>query len=135
MKKILVLALCSIILVSCGKKDETQETPSQIPSPQEENAVIESSWEGLGTEPFFAFRFLSGSLTWEEPGESGTISTSFSGASTQSGSSITIIAGDFTGSLTLWTCSDGMSDNVYPYTLSVQKDIRTLSGCARPYNP
>ncbi len=87
----------------------------------------------LGTEPFWSIAVESGTLTWSSPeNQSGTL---FKASTRQDGTAM-VYAGTLAGQpLTLrivpGTCSDGMSDQVYPYSATVTQPSGTLKGCAR----
>ena len=87
----------------------------------------------LGTEPFWSIAVEPGTLTWSSPeDQSGTL---FKARARQDGTAM-VYAGTLAGQpLTLrivpGTCSDGMSDQVYPYSATVTQPSGTLKGCAR----
>lgn len=125
MKYFLLFITFLLLLSSCGKT-----TSPAIPAPgEEEIPSIQVGWEGAGTEPFWAFRYTGGSLTWQEPGENDVLSYTATGAANldEQSQAIQIVAGNFSGTLVPETCSDGMSDNVYAYKITVQKDTRSFS--------
>ncbi len=133
MKYTFGIFLCfSFFLISCSS------SPAELPALPEEEVTEEVSlgFEGAGTEPFWAFRFTGGSLNWQEPGETETLSYTASGSATldETNQNISIVAGDFLATLIPdVTCSDGMSENLYAYKVLLQKDTRSFSGCAREY--
>lgn len=127
-----ILLICtSLFLVSCGK-DETA-VPTEVSS---QTGQVALGFEGVGTEPFWAFRFTGGALNWQEPGETDTLQYTASGSASidDKTQEISISAGDFIATLIPdESCSDGMTENVYAYKVLLQKDTRTFSGCAREY--
>ena len=132
MKYFFFVLLLPFFLLSCGSKGESLVIPA------EEVSVVTADigYEGAGTEPFWAFRFVNNELLWQEPGEDGTQSYTATGSKTEDTqkSEITLKAGDFIATLIEDAdCSDGMTENTYQYKVLLQKDSRTFTGCARKY--
>lgn len=132
MKYIILCLILPFFLLSCGSKEESLVIPA------EEVSIVTTDigYEGAGTEPFWAFRFVNKKLLWQEPGEDGTESYTATGSKTEDTQKkeITLKAGDFSATLIEDSqCSDGMTENSYQYKVVLQKDTRTFSGCARKY--
>ena len=87
----------------------------------------------LGTEPFWSIAVEPGTLTWSSPeSPSGTL---FRATAKQDGAAI-VYSGILSGQplrlrIEPGTCSDGMSDQVYPYSATVTRSTEVLKGCAR----
>lgn len=130
----LTLVFMLIFVASCGNDTSLEET---ITTNESETPTAERQlwFEWVGTEPFWAFRYTGGTLTWQVPGDNGTVSSSAPGKASidEKTQNITIIAGDFTWELTLKACSDGMTENKYDYSLVVKKGEQEFKGCAREY--
>lgn len=88
----------------------------------------------LGTEPFWALDIDRGAIAYstaEQP-------TPVAGRAARSAAGrVLTLAGTLAGKpvtarLIPATCSDGMSDRVYPYAVTIQLGGETLNGCAYP---
>lgn len=138
MKKIIFsFTLISLLILSaCGSSETDSQTGSDLSS---ESGSTESSSvsdiEGLGTEPFWAYRFQNGNITWQEPGENGINTNIFAASAVETGWVITLSGSGITIVSTPGTCSDGMSDNVYAFTTNVTLGTENFSGCSRWYTP
>ena len=83
-----------------------------------------------GTEPFWYFSASGSTLIWQAPGTSAVVTETFTGVIlTNSGSSIAINGTGINATLTLNSCSDGMSDISYDYEANVNKGSTVFSGC------
>lgn len=90
-------------------------------------------YQALGTEPFWSLTSSPGSLRYSSPealdGISFRVRTEFDGE-------VTRYTGTLQGKPVVLeikpgTCSDGMSDTVYPYKAAFTWGERTEQGCAR----
>lgn len=90
-------------------------------------------YQALGTEPFWSLTSSPGSLRYSSPealdGISFPVRTTFEGevtryAGTLQDKPVVLV-------ITPGTCSDGMSDTVYPYKAAFTWGGRTEQGCAR----
>lgn len=98
-----------------------------------EPAMPEKPFQALGTEPFWAVEVLPRQLRYSDP--ENIAGTAFAATESREGTGVRY-SGTLEGQpLTLLiqpgTCSDGMSDTVYPWTAVLTKDGRRLQGCAR----
>lgn len=92
-----------------------------------------------GTEPFWAGKIAGDRLTWTTPenieGEVITV-TRFAGRGGLSFSG-TLDGADLLLAVTPGKCSDGMSDAIYPFVVTVDLGVRQLNGCgwtdSQPY--
>lgn len=92
-----------------------------------------------GTEPFWALEQTSTGVKFSRPDTTGTgmiLETWYTSVQTNSGTTIMINATPITvdlpisTTLTLGTCTDGMSDIVYTYSITLAYGTGILSGCA-----
>lgn len=74
------------------------------------------------TEPFWYFEYSGGVVVWQSPYNTGTISIIYTWVTqTVSGATYNFNDGSwlFSASVSMWSCSDGMSDVVYTWTANV----------------
>jgi uncharacterized membrane protein len=116
--------------------------PSQIATDQGQSAASsapvatpapEQRFQALGTEPFWSLDVTPGKLRYSSP--ENLKGTTISSSETKDGASVRY-TGTLEGkavALTIepGTCSDGMSDTVYPYKASFTWGDQTQQGCAR----
>lgn len=124
--------------VSQPAASEPADDPTATAAPDGASEVpgaFPASFRALGTEPFWAIHVSDGTLRYMTPeNQEGTV-VPFT----------RIPAGDGEVSLDavlngrklhlagrIAECSDGMSDRVYPFTVTVTLGDGTLEGCARP---
>lgn len=134
-------------LAACGQQPDVAPTQSAtaeveaeaiasaqpVATGSPEPAMPEKPFQALGTEPFWAVEVLPGQLRYSDPENiAGTTfpatesreATGVRYSGTMSGQPISLLVQP-------GTCSDGMSDTVYPWTAVLTKDGRRLQGCAR----
>lgn len=90
-------------------------------------------FQALGTEPFWSVEVLPGQMRYSDP--ENIAGTTFPVTEAQAGGG-TRYSGSLNGqpvSLLVQpgTCSDGMSDTVYPWKAALTIGERTEQGCAR----
>ncbi len=94
----------------------------------------------LGTEPFWGGKVAAGRLTYSTPeNEAGeTVAARRFAGNNGLGFSGTLASGPFDLAITPGTCSDGMSDRVFPYTATLRIAGEQRNGCAwterQPYS-
>ncbi|ESQ74458.1 COG3650 family protein [Asticcacaulis sp. AC402] len=82
----------------------------------------------VGTEPFWSVKVDGATMTYSSPEASGK---PYPLETTKIvNSKAELAGGGLSVTLTAGTCSDGMSDRVYPLTAVVKLDGKTLNGCA-----
>lgn len=111
--------------------------PANSPLP---GGASRAAWEGVkndetlhvtGTEPFWSGKARGGTLTWTTPEDlEGTeiAVTRFAGRGGM-GLSGKLDGKGFELAVSEGTCSDGMSDRTYPFTVTVLMGDQTLRGC------
>jgi len=84
-----------------------------------------------GTEPFWGGEAADGRLTWKTPeNQAGTrIAVSRFAGRNGMGLSGTLAGEPFEMAVSEASCSDGMSDRAYPFTVTVRTEGKTLRGC------
>ena len=126
---------------SPAKAHRTTDGPTPTSDlPQVSKPIAETSVESgvlikaLGTEPFWAINVMLGYLTYRTPEAPGwtTVKTELSeqdGGLRYTGK---LNGKDLVLTISKGTCSDGMSDNVYPLTATLTIGTEKLRGCAKP---
>lgn len=118
---------------SAGAAASPSVPPSAPVAAPEASSLFPAAFTALGTEPFWSAAVDGNRLVYSTPedqkGEEITVTRSGAG-------SVLRLAGELRGgALTLElraaTCSDGMSDTVYPYAVEAQIGTQKLTGCAR----
>lgn len=109
-----------------------------FPPPLPLDEAVKGSLNGAGAEPFWGLAIAPDTVTLTEPAEEGDTTRTFEVTGlTQTGAAWVFAAGALTVTLSPETCSDGMSEYVYPYTVEAalaERERRTLKGCAyRPW--
>ena len=106
-----------------GDRSDTQ--PYQGISEQEELRF-------RGTEPFWGGEILGNEMTWRTPGRPEGQRFTVSRFNGRGGFSYSgkIDGVAFTMAVTPGRCSDGMSDRVYPYGVTLLRGEEKLDGCA-----
>lgn len=120
-----------LILGACSRPTSTPQQPAAAETSAENKAGEEEvSYRATGTEPFWGLSVTARELrvTWPEPEPS--ITTAYTIEERPDGRLYKGAA--FTATVTHKTCSDGMSDRVYPHTVKVEIGARLLHGCGWP---
>lgn len=140
-----VLAVCLMVasLVGCTRRtaddrtvtsDSTSSAP--VPSPAAtRSGLIVTEWVALGNEPFWNVSIMPDSIVWRTPEHLEGIH--FPPAARERSGNVIRWQTARTGtpasldlSIESITCSDGMSDRVYPYKATLKLDQQTFTGCA-----
>ena len=145
MKIISILSLILLLILSgcfwVSEKEDTQETNWITTS---ENWIYEytitprisafpdQAFRALGTEPFWSFTYEDQSFEWSEPGEEDIHEEShFVQQIYIESEDMYFITGDFIAvQIFEETCSDGMSDDIFDYTVTWNYFDMDLQGCA-----
>lgn len=135
MKPLLTLAFCALALTACRPEADEPPAPAEpAAAPEPAATPAPAGFSGdmnvIGTEPFWAVDIRAQALKLQRPDHE-TIEVANPGP-VQEGGSFVWRSGPLTVTLTEATCSDGMSDRVYPYAAAVEVDGEGLSGCAAP---
>ena len=91
--------------------------------------------QGIGTEPFWAFTFTGDTMVRSAPDNTGVSNTTYTGITQVTVSGAMTIYSDL-ANLTILkvapgTCSDGMSDVVYPGTVEATVAAQIYNGCVK----
>lgn len=130
-------AACAVLLASCGSGDKAPATPmpteTVTPDPVA-MSFLPAEVKALGTEPFWNADITREQLTWTTPEnlEAGGVTVPVTRAD---GAENVLFTATIDGQLlqilvTPGTCSDGMSDNVYPFTVERTLGEESVPGCA-----
>lgn len=138
---VLALAACSPEAPGGGDAAPPADAPppaAQAPGePQPTTAVdpaapFRQDFTLLGTEPFWNLQIKGGTMVLTQPDPAPAVTGTSTTLAATSGKAVwTAQAGQtpFTATLTAETCSDGMSDRVYPYAAEVKAGDLVLKGC------
>lgn len=150
-----LMATAALALGSCGERPETPPEaeastsaeplpipaeplpttpPTAAPSPSGAAAqAIPTRLRAVGTEPFWAARIEGGKLTYMTPDYPEGFTVDAQRRATGSGVEYSgaIDGKPFVMSVTPGTCSDGMSDEVYPFAVTRTIGPDRQKGCAR----
>ncbi len=140
-----------LLLAGCERKPaeqvvtvdlQTETAPAIVPAPavtpevkQPAPAVapVAKQFQALGTEPFWSLDVMPGKLRYSSP--ENLKGTAFSSSETKDGAAVrytgTLEGKAVTLTIEPGTCSDGMSDTVYPYKATFVWGDQTQQGCAR----
>jgi uncharacterized membrane protein len=109
-------------------------TVQQVPGPAgEREAGSDILIKASGTEPFWAVNVMLGRLTYSTPESPGwtAITTQLTEADDRLRYNGKLDGKDFILIISKGTCSDGMSDTVYPLTAKLTIGTETRQGCAK----
>lgn len=124
---------------------ESQASPSASPTPtgspgpasrSEPTATaspLPARMQALGTEPFWSIEIAPEGLRYSDPENIAGTAFAATAVSAEGGRrwSGTLAGEPLVLLVVPGTCSDGMSDTVYPFTATLVRAGRTLNGCAR----
>lgn len=137
----------TILLASCGSggDDAGDATPSVAPGPSASStpepdpvslSFLPAEIRATGTEPFWSVDIRKGELTYTTPENlaDGGVKAPVSRAD---GAESVLFTATVDGQVlqilvTPGTCSDGMSDNSYPWSVERTLGDQTVLGCAKP---
>lgn len=142
MRRIVALSVTAFLLAACSPEAPgggEAQPPADAPAPPPADgagAEFKVDFSALGNEPFWRVDIKGTDITLTRPGESGpapetTQAASAGMASTADSATWTAQAGTVAVvvKVTRGECSDGMSDNKYPYVAEVTWGAETLKGC------
>lgn len=113
-----------------GASVTTSEAAPEPTTPELGNVDLRGPLSLMGTEPFWAVKIADGAAVLSRMDQ---VEASYSvGDFIVTDAAATLQSGDLSLTLTAVTCSDGMSDRVYPLTAEVKVGEETLKGCAIP---
>jgi uncharacterized membrane protein len=134
MRQILALSALAL-LAACNSQDgDAQDPTARKQDGAGNNFAAITEQETLrftGTEPFWGGSVTGKTLTWTTPDnpEGSTIPVQRFTGNNGLGFSGKLDASDFNMAVTHAPCSDGMSDRVYPFTVTVEISQAPQSGC------
>lgn len=141
--RVALLAVLALSLSACepeisgGEPAAAPEPPSapggpavpEAPKPIVGGVDLSEPVNLIGAEPFWSVKIEGATMSYsspEEPGKPYVIGTT----KIVDGNKAELTSAGLNVTLTAGTCSDGMSDRVYPVTAVVVLDGKTLKGCA-----
>lgn len=140
----LALVAAAALLASCGSggTDAGDATPSASPSaptPEPDPAALSflpAEFRATGTEPFWSADVRKGEVTYTTP-ENLSAGGAKAQVSRADGAESALFTATIDGQVlqilvTPGACSDGMSDNSYPWTVERTLGDETVQGCAGP---
>ena len=134
-------AACALLLVACQQNGaDDAASPGQATDARLPDADSTEAYDGIaenetlrftGTEPFWGGQVSGGSLTYttpENPDGSTIAVERFAG---RGGVAFTgaLDGADFEMTVTPLECSDGMSDRIYPFTVTLKIGDDLRNGC------
>lgn len=122
------LLLAALVpLAACQSADESERSTRPF-----DGIAADETIRFTGTEPFWGGQVTGDSLTYSTPEdpEGTTITVSRFAGNSGLGLSGTYAGGKFDMVVTKGTCSDGMSDRQYPFTVTLEVGSETRFGCA-----
>ncbi|CAN7408885.1 COG3650 family protein [Rhizobium sp. LjRoot258] len=122
--------LLASTLTACGQSGVDTTAPQG--SPAAPAGDFSGDLNALGTEPFWAIRIRSDSITFSRPGAEDVKSVNPGPLVEKERASWTVPGGPapFKLTLTKADCSDGMSDRHYPLNAVLAFGDKTMYGCA-----
>ena len=134
---LITTAACAALLASCGSGTQAPATPTPTATPEPDPVAMSflpAEVKALGTEPFWNAEITREQLTWTTPEnlEAGGVTVPVKRAD---GAENVLFTATIDGQLlqilvTPGACSDGMSDNTYPFTVERTLGDESVSGCA-----
>ncbi|CDM58682.1 MULTISPECIES: COG3650 family protein [Rhizobium] len=122
--------LLASTLTACGQSGVDAAAPEgRLAAPAGD---FSGDLNALGTEPFWAIRIRSDSITFSRPGAEDVKSVNPGPVAKKERASWTVPGGPapFKLTLTKGDCSDGMSDRHYPLNAVLAFGDKTMYGCA-----
>jgi uncharacterized membrane protein len=131
----LLPAFALLTLAAChsGPDDSKARAPGDSGSTQAYGEIAESeTLRFTGTEPFWGGSVTGNSLTYSTPENQDGATIPVERFAGRNGLSFNgeLDGGDFIMAVTPGTCSDGMSDRVYPFAVILRIGGETRNGCA-----
>ncbi len=135
----IILFMCIFMLSACSWWAPTTPTTQTISAEQPVSIVATTPLLLRGTEPFWSFsQSATGTATYSIPGLSSVEERYYTTTEMIVGSDIIITAtpvnpadAPISVQVSSGTCSDGMSDIVYPYTVNLSYGLTPYSGCGQ----
>ena len=107
--------------------------PAAAPGPAVTASALPQRMQALGTEPFWSIEIAPEGLRYSDPESIEGTTFAAQAAPAEGGMrwSGTLAGQPLRLLVVPGTCSDGMSDTVYPFKAVLVRGGQTLSGCAR----
>lgn len=104
-------------------------TPTSTPAPPA--SAFPAKLKALGTEPFWSLGIDGDTVAYSTAEQPAAVAARVERRETAGELALGgVLAGDaITVNVTRETCSDGMSDRVYPYAVKVRLGAKQLAGC------
>jgi uncharacterized membrane protein len=129
----------AVLLASCGSGEKAAAPTAAATTPEPDPvslSFLPAEFRALGTEPFWNAEVGKGELKWTTPenqsADGVTVPVVRADGAENALFTATIDGQPLQLLVTPGACSDGMSDNVYPWTVERTLGEETVQGCAGP---
>jgi heat shock protein HslJ len=119
-------------VTACNRSAPPQPARSEpvVQAPAAPSTADDVSYRATGTEPFWGLSVTQRELRVTWPELEPTVATAYTVDERADGRTYKSAA--FDAMVTFKSCSDGMSDRVYPHTVTLEIGKRVLHGCGWP---
>lgn len=126
------IAGLGLLAAACSQQASGEKPASAQVTASLGSVALDKPLRALGTEPFWHVDITDAALTYKDMEEK-TLTTGHKGA--QVTGNVAVWEGEAESpkmvvTATATDCSDGMSDRIYPLSVKVEIDGRSLVGCA-----
>lgn len=137
--RILSTFIVVLLIIACNnsgkKKEDTKDTAKQVIQMPETPSTPDTIFTGFGNEPFWAVYVIKNSKIVFHPADGPDVELPFVASSAVNDITKKYNAASSTATLELIItkkdCSDGMSDEIHPYTVVLSINKAKYSGCGR----
>ncbi len=137
--RILFALLTGLFIIACNnsakKKDTIKDTAKEVIQMPETPVVPDTIFTGLGTEPFWSVYVINNNKIIFHPADGPDMSFPFVAAINVNNTTTKYISTTGNASIELIIlkkdCNDGMSEQTYPYQVSLVVNKTKYAGCGR----
>lgn len=120
---------------SAKKKDHSTDTAKQVKQLPATSNIPDTVFHGIGTEPFWSVYVIKDSKIVFDPADGPEVELPYVAATIVDPLTTTYNSTSGTSALNLTiikkNCSDGMSETVHPYEVTLTVNGSTYSGCGK----